>query len=178
MNQKIGVKVKSQSENFLKQITGQNSIAINFICSGNIIRSPYAEILFEHMIKMTNTSLAKRVRVESGGVRYRNSKISEESATMLLKEGINHKRIDQFTPRYFPDYPRMFDSVDLILVMERSHLRSIPSKYKEKTFLLLEFIYGRNEDVPDPYFDPPFERSFIMIKKALQTFTEMLIGTF
>ncbi|MHA1978146.1 MAG: arsenate reductase/protein-tyrosine-phosphatase family protein [Candidatus Hodarchaeales archaeon] len=159
--------VKNQTENFLKNLTRQNSIAINFICSGNIIRSPYAEILFEHLITITNTELAQKIRVESGGVRYRNSIISEESATMLLKEGISQKRIDQFSPRYFPDYPTMFDSVDLILVMEQSHLRSIPEKYLGKAFLLLKFVYGQNENVPDPYFDPPFERSFNMIKTAL-----------
>ena len=87
---------------------------------------------------------------------------------MLLKEGVSKKRIKQFVPRYFPDYPNMFDSVDLILVMEQSHLGSIPSQHKNKAHLLLNFVYGRIEDVPDPYFDPPYERSFQMIKKALE----------
>ncbi|MHA1994894.1 MAG: arsenate reductase/protein-tyrosine-phosphatase family protein [Candidatus Hodarchaeales archaeon] len=168
--------MKDQLEKFVRKFVSQNSICMNFICSGNIIRSPYAEILFEHLLLNADIDLGKKVQVESGGVRYRNSIISEESAAMLLEEGVPQKRIDKFVPRYFPDYPKMFDSVDLILVMERSHLKSIPTEYKDKAFTLLDFVYGRDEDVPDPYFDPPFERSFIMIRKALITIVEQIVS--
>ncbi len=166
--------MKDRSKNFLNNLIKKNSIGINFVCSGNIIRSPYAEILFEYLIKKEINENFQKIMVESGGVRYRNSMISEESTVMLLKEGVSQERINQFTPRYYPDYPNMFDSVDLILVMERSHLQSIPSVHKNKAFLLLDFVYGQSEDVPDPFFDPPYERSYNMIKKALKDFIELI----
>jgi protein-tyrosine phosphatase len=166
--------LKEEKIEFLESLSSKKSIRINFICSGNIIRSPYAEILFEHLIKKEKNAFFHLIHVESGGVRYRNSDISTQSAEMLFREGVSQERINQFTPRYFPDYPSMFDSVDLILVMERSHLRSIPLKFSEKAFLLLEFVYGKNEDVPDPYFDPPYEKAYNMIKKALIDLIEII----
>ncbi len=166
--------MRDTNRDFLKSLLRKKSVRINFICSGNIIRSPYAEILFEHLIQDEKKSFFRTIQTESGGVRYRNSSISAESTDMLLREGVSQDRINHFTPRYFLDYPSMFESVDLILVMERSHLRSIPSKFKGKAFLLLDFVYGKNDDVPDPYFDPPYERAYNMIKKALQDLIEIL----
>lgn len=90
---------------------------------------------------------------------------------MLVKEGVPQKKIAEFTPRYFSDHPDMFQEADLVLVMEKTHIRKIPNK---NTFLLLEFTLGISNNVPDPYFDPPYERSFQMIKEALIQLREML----
>ena len=109
----------------------------------------------------------KKIQVESGGVRFRNYSISTEAQNMLLKDGISPEDIARFQPRYYPDYPDMFQKVDLILVMEKGHISSVPRHSKEKTFLLLEFTLGLDENVPDPYFDPPYERSFQLIREAL-----------
>ena len=166
--------MESQRNIILEKFRQGESFTINFICSGNIIRSPYAEILFEHMVLKAKDKLPIKIQVESGGVTYRNTMISRESASMLLREGIRKERIEQFSPRFLPDYPESFANSDLILVMERSHIRSIPPEYREKTFLLLEFVYGRDEDVPDPYFDPPFERSYRMIEKALKSLLDII----
>ncbi len=144
-----------------------NSFTINFICSGNIIRSPYAHLLFFHMIN-GYPQLKRRIKVESGGVKYRNSSISSESYEMLLKKGVSEKIIAEFKPRYFLDHPNMFKSVDLILVMEKTHIRFLPKSVQNKAFLLLEFTQGVSENIPDPFFDPPFERAYNMIDKSLK----------
>ena len=169
-----GYTLKSRKEKVLKNIKQQDTFTVNFICSGNIIRSPYAEMLFEKMVNEANEQLAEKIKVESGGVTYHNTMISRESARMLMKEGITKDRINQFSPRYLLDYPESFEKSDLILVMERNHISRIPRKDRNKAFLLLEYVYGKEEDVPDPYFDPPFERSYIMIKNALETLLEIL----
>jgi len=167
--------LKEDHKTLLKKICSKESFTINFICSGNIIRSPYAELLFEKLISDEN-SLSHEIQVESGGVVYRNRMISEESALMLMKEGVSRERISQFSPRYHHDYPDMFKKADLTLVMERSHLQYIPKNYKEKSFLFLDFVYGRTiGDVPDPYFDPPFERAYNMIKEALKSLLEQIL---
>lgn len=158
----------------LGKIYSQESFTINFICSGNIIRSPYAEMLFEALVG-ENDVLSQKIRVESGGVKYRNNMISEESAIMLKKEGVSKERIDRFSPRFYRDYPEMFNS-DLILVMEQSHLEHIPQQFREKSFLFLDFVYGQTiGNVPDPYFDPPFERAYDMIKEALKHLLEQIL---
>ena len=140
---------------------------VNFICSGNIIRSPYAHLLFSHMID-GDSQLKGRINVESGGVKYRNSSLSYESNEMLLKKGVSEKMIAEFKPRYFLDHPNMFKSVDLILVMEKTHIRYLPESIQNRTFLLLEFTQGVSEDIPDPFFDPPFERAYNMIDRSLK----------
>ena len=168
-------KLKEENKTILKQINSKESFIVNFICSGNIIRSPYAEMLFEKMV-IDEGTLNTKIQVESGGVIYRNQMISRESARMLMKEGVSEHRIKQFIPRYHNDYPNMFKESDLILVMEKSHLQYIPTKYKAKAYLFLDFVYGKTiGDVPDPYFDPPFDRAYNMIKDALKTLLEEIL---
>ncbi|MHA2243815.1 MAG: arsenate reductase/protein-tyrosine-phosphatase family protein [Candidatus Hodarchaeales archaeon] len=159
----------------LENFRESDQFKIIFICSGNIIRSPYAHLLFEHLIQ-EDMDLKKKIRAESGGVTYRNYSISAESRNMLLREGVPNEKITEFSPRYFPDYPDMFQLVDLVLVMEKNHIRKIPNSIGEQTFLFLEFTLGITDNVPDPYFDPPFERSFHMIKDALIRLMEFLKG--
>lgn len=157
------MELKERKQLILENFCKSDHFTIIFICSGNIIRSPYAHILFEHLIQ-EELELSKKIQVESGGVTYRNYSISMESRDMLLREGISIEKIAEFKSRYFPDHPNMFQGVDLVLVMEKNHLQKIPI---ENAFLLLEFTMGISENVPDPYFDPPYERSFQMIKEAL-----------
>lgn len=96
---------------------------------------------------------------------------------MLLREGVSTEKIEKFLPRFSLDYPEMFQSIDLVLVMEKSHIQRIPKFIREKTFLLLEFTLGISDNVPDPYFDPPFERSFKMIKESLLNLREFFKGS-
>ncbi|MFX0124679.1 MAG: hypothetical protein ACFFAE_13700 [Candidatus Hodarchaeota archaeon] len=159
----MNLRLDEQKQYILQEFRESDQFTIIFICSGNIIRSPYAHLLFEHLIQ-EDSELKKKIRVESGGVTYRNYVISNETRDMLLKEGVSAKKIAEFKPRYFPDHPDMFQEVDLVLVMEKNHIRKVP---KDQTFLLLEFTLGNPINVPDPYFDPPFEKSFQMIKDAL-----------
>ena len=132
-------------------------------------------MLFEKLTQ-DNPILSQKIKVESGGVKYKNSMISEESASMLMKEGVSESRVNQFSPRFHRDYPKMFEKNDLILVMEKSHLNYIPSKYRWKAFLFLDFVHGVSiGNVPDPYFDPPYERAYNMIKEALEMLFEQII---
>ena len=167
--------LKKEEKAIVRKIYSKEPFVINFICSGNIIRSPYAEMLFEKMV-LDECSLRSKIHVESGGVIYRNQMISRESARMLMNEGVSEDRIKRFTPRYHNDYPNMFKEANLILVMEKSHLQYIPAKHKDKAYLFLDFVYGRTiGDVPDPYFDPPFDRAYNMIKDALRTLLEEIL---
>ena len=159
----LSFQLNKHKQQILKKFRESDHFHIVFICSGNIIRSPYAHLLFEHLLE-EDIELKNKINVESGGVTYRNSSISMETRDMLVREGVSLNKISEFTPRYFPDHPDMFQGVDLVLVMEESHIRKIPIV---DTFLLLEFTLGIADNVPDPYFNPPYERSFQLIKEAL-----------
>ncbi len=165
--------IRRNKELILGKLSHSSQFKINFVCSGNIIRSPYAQLLFTYIIK--NSELENRITVESSGVKYRNCQISCESYQMLLTEGIPEEKILKFTPRFFIDYPHIYEDVDLILVMEKNHIKYIPEQFREKAFLLLEFTQGDAIDVPDPYFDPPYERVFSMIKQSLLILKDQML---
>lgn len=169
----LSFRLKERKQLILQKFKESNHFTIIFICSGNIIRSPYAHLLFKHLIQ-EDVELKKKIRVYSGGVTYRNYSISIEARDILLKEGVPSEKIAEFKPRYFFDYPNMFQEIDLVLVMEKNHIRRIPRNIKDQTFLLLEFTRGITDNVPDPYFNPPFERSFKIIKEALIQLREFL----
>ena len=146
-----------EKERILDKFEQSKEFKINFVCSGNVIRSPYAHLLFENIIK--GTELEKRIVVESSAVKYRNHQISHESYHTLLDEGVPEEVIQKFYPRHFIDHPEIYDDVDVILVMEKSHIKQLPERFQGKAFLLVEFTQGREQNIPDPYFDPPYERS-------------------
>lgn len=154
-------------------MTSKDKVSMLFICSGNIIRSPYAEILFEKMLIEAN--LETRFIVSSGGVTYRNSRISTMSYNELLKEGISSSRIRSFYPRHIDDHTHLFSNADIILVMSGDHLSRL-SRFKEKSYLLTEFAGLPPEDVPDPYFESTPEIAYNMIKMSLQAMIKCLKG--
>ncbi len=80
--------MKEANKILFKKICSKEPFTVNFICSGNIIRSPYSEMLFEYLIREKD-SFNLNINVQSGGVVYRNQLISKESALMLMKEGIS-----------------------------------------------------------------------------------------
>lgn len=160
-------------DTFLQLMASKEKISLLFICSGNIIRSPYAEILFEKML--VEADLESRFILSSGAVTYRNSRISTMSYNELLKEGISSSRIKSFYPRHIDDHRHLFSNADIILVMSRDHQSKL-SRFKEKSHLLTEFAGLSPEDVPDPYFESTPEIAYNMIKRSLQALIECLKG--
>ncbi|MFW9856009.1 MAG: hypothetical protein ACFFFG_13220 [Candidatus Thorarchaeota archaeon] len=163
----------TRKSEILEKFKTKSRFTINFICSGNIIRSPYAQLLFEHMIR-DNPKLNK-IHVESGAVTYNNSAMYPESERALREKGIDEETISSFRPRFHLDYPEMFSRADLILVMSHKHIPRIPEEYREKTFLLRDFTLGKAENIPDPFFEPPFDRAFHMIDESLDGLLELFL---
>ena len=142
-------------------------ITVVFLCSGNVIRSAYAELVFAKMISEEDC-LRGRINVQSGGVTYRNIRIYPEIEEYLLQEGIDPHQIDSFQPRHIRDHSELLAEAGLILVMTREHLTRIPKAYQEKAYLLYQYAFGKPLEIPDPYFEPPMERAVSLLKKALK----------
>ncbi|MHA2297996.1 MAG: arsenate reductase/protein-tyrosine-phosphatase family protein [Candidatus Hodarchaeales archaeon] len=159
----------------IKQLTAEKKrVSILFVCSGNIIRSPYAEMLFEKMIAEQDHELSSRFKVDSGAVTYKNVNISTMSMNALMAEGVLSERIKKFFPRHIDDHPDLFSQADLILVMTTEHLSRL-EKYENKSYLITSFAGLSEEDVPDPYFESTPEIAFKMIKDSLQAIINCLI---
>ncbi|MFX0064356.1 MAG: hypothetical protein ACFFC7_19455 [Candidatus Hermodarchaeota archaeon] len=153
-----------------KSLKNKKPINILFICSGNIMRSPIAEMLFEKLLTENYAEKwREKISVASGGVRFKNSEIFPLTRELLLSEGITETRIAQFKPRHIEDHPELFAEADLILAMTKGQIKRLlnyePS-YASKTMLLTEFV-SNERPIPDPWFS-------LRRKKALQEVAETI----
>ncbi|MFX0195036.1 MAG: low molecular weight phosphatase family protein [Candidatus Hodarchaeota archaeon] len=141
-------------------------ITILFLCSGNIIRSAYAELVFDKMIS-EDACLKERIRVRSGALKYFNRQIFSEIIPFIIQEGVDQSRITNFRPRHIMDYPELLTEANLILVMTQNQLNLLPSEYRNMAYLLYQYVFNESLDIPDPFFDPPMKHAVNLLKKAL-----------
>jgi protein-tyrosine phosphatase len=128
---------------------------ICFVCSGNICRSPSAEIVMRALV--AEAGLDEAVEMCSAGlgdwhVGQGTDRRSLQALTVRGYDGSRH-RARQFEPSWFAEH-------DLIVAMDRSHLRDLrrmagPGE-SDKVRLLTSFgPDATEEDVPDPYYGGP-----------------------
>lgn len=120
---------------------------ILIVCTANICRSPMAEAILRHRI--AELGLAGEVSVRSAGVwATHGTEASPSGVAVLAKKGI-----PQSQHRSQPVTMALLDQVDIILVMEEAHRRSLfhqAPHHLGKVFLLTEMA-GKHADVADPY---------------------------
>jgi protein-tyrosine-phosphatase len=156
----------------LKALSAQKIIKVVFICSGNVMRSPYAEMLFEKYIKDRQMS-GPRVISESLAVTYRNSSILDQTYNLLIENGVSPERIAQFTPRHVNDHPEVCQEADLIFGMTEDHLKSLVD-WQEKAFLLSKFVSGPDaEEIPDPFFIKDAWKAYAMVKEKVKGLVDL-----
>ena len=127
---------------------------ICFVCTGNICRSPMAEVLFRDIVK--NAGYEGAVTVMSAGTGDWHVGENSDSRTIAALDahgydGSRH-RAKQFDPEWF-------ENLDLIVVFDRSQeriLRAWASTEQDrgKVQMLLSFDHEQAAqiDVPDPYY--------------------------
>lgn len=125
-----------------------------FVCTGNICRSPMAEIVFRRLAEQAG--LAHRVVSTSSGTGDWHVGERADARTIAALErrgydGTRH-RAKQFDSS-------SFDDNDLVVALDRSHARILRSwahddDQADKIALLLGFdpAAGEVHDVPDPYY--------------------------
>ena len=118
--------------------------AILFVCTGNICRSPTAEGVLKHLAKKVSIDL----RIESAGLGDWHVGQPPDERT---QHHARNRGYDLSAQRARQVRARDFDEFDLILAMDRGHLRALermaPPGQRVKIRL---FAAGR--DVPDPYY--------------------------
>ena len=120
--------------------------SILFVCTGNICRSPMAEMLLLHMLEKAHM---KGIHVFSRGVAADvGHPMTREALQTLAANGINGKahRAAQVTAEDL-------EQADRVLVMEYAHAQYIQRhspRLAKKAFLLKEYV-GDKGEVDDPY---------------------------
>ncbi len=156
-----------------------SEIAVLFVCTGNICRSPAAEGVMRHALAAAG--LEGRVAVDSAGLGSWH--VGDPPDGRAIRCGaqrgydLSAQRARQFRQADFDDF-------SLILGMDRGHVRELhglrPGDAKGDVGLFLDYLpeedphFGR--DVPDPYYGDmsDYELSLDLIERATPGLIEAL----
>ncbi len=143
---------------------------IIFVCTGNICRSPMAEVMLRDLA--TRSGLGRLLATSSAGTEdwHVGEQADRRTIAALAKRGYDgsHHRARQFDASWFAD-------LDLVVVLDRTQERVMrnwaPTEYdRTKVRLLLSFDRDQAalRDVPDPYYsdDALFDAVLGMIERA------------
>ncbi len=140
---------------------------ICFVCTGNICRSPMAEVVFGSLVKHAGYEGAITVISAGTGDWHVGEQSDQRTIDTLAARGYDgtHHRAKQFDPAWF-------DSLDLVVVFDRSQERILRA-WEFLTHRLREFGSFDQEqaalvDVPDPYYSDAamFDSVLGMIERA------------
>jgi protein-tyrosine phosphatase len=151
---------------------------MSFVCSGNICRSPMAEIVFRSLVD--RAGVGDRFVIESAGTGdwHVGEPADERTIAALAARGYDgsRHRARQFESDRFPE-------LDLVVALDRSHERILRSwaptmDDAAKVTLLLRYdsSWPQLVDVPDPYYADrrEFDRVLGTIEHACQAlFTQI-----
>jgi len=154
----------------------QGRMRLLFVCTGNICRSPLAEAIFAHLAREAGG--AERYAVDSAGLEgwHAGDPADARSCRVGARHGVDVPSI----AREFQQ--RDFERFDLILAMDRGHLRALraraPEALRHKVRLMRDYDRPsqRGGDVPDPYYGgaSEFEEVFQMLMVCCRNLLDTL----
>jgi protein-tyrosine phosphatase len=141
-----------------------------FVCTGNICRSPMADVVFRDLINKAGCEDAIAVISAGTGDWHVGEPSDDRTLAALAARGYNGSghRARQFDPEWF-------ESLDLVVVFDRSQERILKAwasneADRAKVQLLLNFTGEQSAtvDVPDPYYSDAalFDQVLATIEKA------------
>jgi protein-tyrosine phosphatase len=143
------------------------------ICTGNICRSPMAEVVAQHFVD-TDSSLRGRVEVTSAGTAnwHVGSPMDQRARDALRRAGFH----GDGSPAAYADRAYL-DRQDLVIGMTREHVhevkRRLTNRYTDVLLMRNVIEPGRDLDLFDPYYgdDAEFDECLDMVRAAGQGLT-------
>ena len=139
-----------------------------FLCSGNMVRSAFAELYARH--------LDCPLPVRSAATIYRNDHLFPETLQALLARGVALEELMRFRPTHLADVVETLDARTLALGMSRHHLGVLRSVrgWCGRSFLLAQAL-GREEEIADPVLEgADFEHTFAAVARCVETIVARL----
>lgn len=127
-------------------------VRVAVICTGNICRSPMAEVLLTQMVAQDPT-LRGRVTITSAGTAkwHVGSEMDERARGALDRAGFN----EPGTPAAYADR-NYLNAQDIVVAMTREHVHDVNQRLTndETDVILLRNLLqpGQHLDVADPYY--------------------------
>lgn len=147
-------------------------ISVNFVCLGNICRSPMAELVFKKLVEEKGLSLSFDI-TSCGTSSYEvGNPIYPPAKRMLEKNNVEGAhRARQITKRDIvnSDYILVMDSGNLLDV-----LRIAGEEYGAKVYKLCSFT-DNTRDVADPWYTGDFQRAYDDIYDGCAGFLEYIL---
>lgn len=146
-------------------------LKINFVCLGNICRSPMAEFVLKDMVK--KRGLEKEFYI-----------VSSATCTEEIGNDIHRGTRNKLTEMQIPFTKRQAvqltkadcENFDYILTMDKNNLRDIrriAGGECENAHLLLEFT-GENRDIADPWYTGNFDATYDDVVRGCEAFLTYL----
>jgi len=139
-----------------------------FVCSGNICRSPTAEGVLKTLAKKESIGL----RIESAGLGDWHVGDPPDERT---QQHARQRGYDLSAQRARQVKPRDFDDFDLILAMDRGHLRALERMAPPGSRARIR-LFAAEAEVPDPYHGGPggFEQVLDLVEEHCRVLLEEL----
>jgi protein-tyrosine phosphatase len=144
--------------------------SILFVCTGNICRSPTAEAVMRHLAG----KVSLEIRIESAGIGdWHVGDPPDERAQRHARQ----RGYDLSAQRARQIGPRDLEEFDLILAMDRGHLRALLGMARPEQRGKIR-LFAAERDVPDPYYGGAdgFERVLDLVEERCRRLLEELAG--
>jgi protein-tyrosine phosphatase len=152
-----------------------------FVCLGNICRSPLAQGIFEHQIRLAGREADFYADSAGTSAWHEGERPHSGSIRVARKYGI-----DIAKQRSRPVHPKDAEIFDYIIAMDTSNRESLLSEFRfpeSKIFLMRSFSRSgsssKNLNVPDPWGmgDEAFENVYRILEDAVAGLvTELISG--
>lgn len=155
----------------------EENIQVLFVCTGNICRSPTAEVVFRDLVHAKG--MGHRFTVRSSGTQaYHVGEGADVRATKHAKR----RGYDLSKHKAARISRADLELYDWILCMDHSHLDFLQSMgypgQKARTALFLSYLGGPELDVPDPYYggDAGFEHVLDLCEEGSKALLEVILA--
>jgi len=149
----------------------EDARGVLFLCSGNMVRSAFAELYARH--------LGCPLPVSSAATLFRNDHLLPETALALEARGVPAAVTRAFRPRHLDDHLGDLDGASVVLGMARMHLEPLLLRplLRERAFLLGSLL-GVEREIRDPVLEgADFELTFQRVARCVEALVARLTRT-
>jgi len=149
-------------------------IKVEFVCLGNICRSPMAEAVFRHMVN--ERGLHDKILIDSSGTGdWHIGRPPHEGTRRILDT--NRISYEGMVARQFTEQD--FENFDYIVCMDSNNLRDVlamtGSDQHTKVIRFMDLLpEEKEENVPDPYYTGNFEEVYRLVNAGCKALLDRI----